>query len=263
MARGVRGGATILSPNLQPQSVASYDPITRRNTILVANIVPVLNFATVETLTVPADRYYAHFGAAKGSTQGGVWAPGITGTLNQWDATGKRFYLRMPGATSGYFGGGSGTNTLHFIHYAGPFGQATSFAPKNADSTEVRLQFRARFGGNIDYTVYGIGATTGPPTSAFTLATAPFIQVTRNVGSWELGTCDGTTISQSAGGTADGSFHDFKIVWVAANVTLYVDGVSTIVKTSNLPPKPVSPVGANAGTAADVDIVDYLVDWSS
>lgn len=259
MARGVRSNATLLpvfSPNLQPQSLSSYDPKTRRNTILIAEIVPTL--ALMESgagHTIPADRYYSYLGGAVGGAQLPAWViiNSGTATFGNWDATDKRAYLKLDGSVIS-----SSAGLLKFIYHAGPMGAATAFAPKNASTAACIIQFRARFPVNADYTVYGIGALN--QIRDFGTATDHFIQVTRNSGNWELGTCDGSTISQSASsGGADGSFHDFKVRWADGEITLYVDDTLVVTKTTNLPTEPLGHAMCN--NTDDIDIVDYLVSW--
>lgn len=257
MARGVRSNASLLpvfSPNLQPQSLASYDPKTRRNTILIAEIVPTIHVNGTRALGIPADRYYAAIGALAGVAQLPEWMAGNSGTITfgNWDATDKRQYAQLD-ATAQL---GSPASFPKFIYPTGPYGETTAHAPKNAGAVAVTITFRARFPTSADYTTLGIGASTS---SVFTTATDHFIQVLRNTGSWELGTADGAAISQSSGGSADGSFHDFKVRWVAGEMTLYVDDVLTITKTTNLPTQPLGVLATN--NADNIDLIDYLVEW--
>jgi hypothetical protein len=261
MARGVREGATIIysafSGNLQPQSLASYDPITRRNTILVATIVPTLKLGAQTDLSVPADRYYCHWGSTTSSADVPVWFTANAGTITygNWDGTEGRQYTNFTAATAGQ------PNTKpRFIYPLGNFGQATYFTPKNVSVTRVLIRFRARFNDNADYTTTGVGAKTGATTN-FSVNTEHFIQVLRNAGSWELGSCDGATITQSSGGTGDGSWHDFEVVWITGELRFYVDGTLTVTKTTNVPTQPLGPFIAASGTN-DIDIVDYEVEWA-
>ena len=254
MARGYRGNATLLSPQLQPQSVASFDPITRRNTILVANIVPTLSLAEAAGgLTYPADRFYAPLGVAPSSTYIPPWLV-VSGTViyNQWDATAKQRYLTLD--TSGNLGVGAPP----FIHYLGHGGQATSYAPKNVDVSEVRFRCRARFPTSADYTTYGIGAINHT-SNIFGTATDHFFQITRNTGNWELGSCDGSTISQDSVAGADGDLHEFEMRWNATNLRLYVDQVLAITKTTNMPTQSLRASAVN--NTDNIDIVDVEVEW--
>lgn len=266
MARGVRGSATLLpvfSPNLQPTALASYDPKTRRNTILIAEIVPTINLSetTGQGLWIPADRYYVLPGVGYSSVALPAWTNTVIGspTLQNWDSTGNRFYVRIGAVGAERICG----SQVYLIWPEGPFGAATSYAPKNASASAVWLKFTARFNANADYTTYGMGAVkTGSGGGYFSQSTDYFIQVLRNSGSWELGTCDGSTISQQSGGAADGNFHEFWVKWTASEVTLYVDGVATITKTTNLPTRPlVAVIGDVADATNSIDVVDYLIEW--
>lgn len=244
----------MLSPNLAPQALASYDPLTRRNTILVATIVPTIHTAGARSLGIPADRYYAAIGALAGVAQLPEWMAANSGTVTfgNWDATDKRQYAQLD-ATAQL---GGPASFPKFIYPTGPYGETTAHAPKNAGAVAVTITFRARFPTNADYTTLGIGASTS---SVFTTATAHFIQVLRNAGSWELGTADGSTISQSSGGTGDGSFHNFKVRWISGEISLYVVDVLTITKTTNLPTQPLGVLAVN--NADNIDLIDYLVEW--
>jgi hypothetical protein len=257
MARGVRTNATLLptfSPSLQPQSIASYDAKTRRNTILIAEIVPTLHDAGARSLTIPADRFYGAIGSASSASHLPEWMAANSGTLTfgNWDATDKRHYIQLDA------GGliGSPASFPKFIYHSGPFGDSTGHAPKNTSVSACSIKFRARFPTNADYTTLGIGAST---TTVFTTATDHFFQVLRNTAAWELGTADGATLSQSSGGTANGNFHDFEVLWSTADLKLYVDSVLTITKSTNMPARPLGVLGVN--NADNIDIVDYLVEW--
>lgn len=257
MARGYRGNATLLSPQLQPQAVSSFDPITRRNTILVATIVPTLFLGDGDRgLTYPADRFYAPLGLASGSGVLPSWltASGAV-TYNQWDASAKEHYLTLGDS------GGLGSGGPKFIHYLGHGGQATSYAPKNFNVSEVRTRWKARFPTNGDYGVYGVGAITATGSGFFDDATAHFFQVLRNSGNWELGSCDGSTISQQAVAGADGNLHEFEVRWNATDLRLYVDEVLAITKTTNLPTQAMGPYAFAENLGPDIDIVDVSVEW--
>lgn len=252
---GARKGSTPLSYNLQPNAQYLFDPVTRRSVRYVETIVPTLAFAAQRNYGIPADRYYANLGVATGSASLPEWGQATSGTINyqNWDSSGKRWYLQLDAA-----GVWAGAGQIRFIFPTGPFGESTTHAPKNASVAAVWIKFRARFPTNADYTAYGVGASSS--TTLGSVGTPHLIQVGRNVGSWELGTCDGSTISQSSGGSADGNFHDFWIRWEdGVDVKLYVDEVLTITKTTNLPTEPLGVVGIN--NADNIDIVDYLVEW--
>jgi hypothetical protein len=259
MARGVRTNATLLptlSPVLQPQSIAAYDPVTRRNTILVATIVPTLAEAdSLKSAHFLADRYYCVVGALQSTSAVPDWMGGATNiTFEQWDATDKQFYARFAAtASAGYIGD---SVAPRFIYPVGLYGTATSHAPKNADVAAVWIKFTARFNVNTDYTVYGVGAS-----SAQDFATGHFLQVTRNSGSWELTTRDGSTTSTSSDVSADGDLHDFGVRWSATDVKLYVDGTLTITKSTNLPAQPLATGIYAENSTNTIDVVDYLIEW--
>lgn len=224
----------------------------------VAGIVPTLHDLAAAEMSIPADRYYIQLGAAQSTTHTSGWFSTSTVSLGNWDATDKRQYARFAAGSSM---GQSGFPLM--IYPLGPFGQATSFAPKNAVSTKVVIQARARFNANADYTIYGFGANNFGGAASFNNTANHFIQVDRNSGNWELGTCDGSTISQTTGGTADSSFHNFKVEWSASNVLLYVDDVLVITKTTNMPTKPLSPFALTNDATNTMDLVDYLVEWAA
>jgi hypothetical protein len=259
LARGVRTNATLLptfSPSLQPQSVASYDAKTRRNTILIAEIVPTIQLGdTVDSQAYPADRYYANLGALTSVANSPFWLTVVNGTLQAWDSGAGR-YVRLTGG--GEF---TATGQTKFIYPTGPWGPSATFDPKNTSVTKVRIHFKARFNANADYATFGVGAGDIAGT-AFSTATDHFIQVLRNSANWELGSCDGATISQSASaGGADGSFHEFRVEWVAGGLTLFVDNVSVITKSTNLPARSLATAAYNTGATNTIDVKNYLVDW--
>jgi hypothetical protein len=263
MVRGIRPGAFLINPQVQPPAQTIFDPITRRAVQYVETIVPTLQLGIDQADTlISADGWYAHVGSVLSSAGDPYWVgAGGTGTiLDNYDTTWGA-YMRMD--TNSVMGG---VSPGRVIWPAGPFGPATSYQPKNSTVTTVLFQFTGRFVDNVDYTVAGVGAiNSNSGASTFGTATDHFFQVDRNVGSWELGTCDGTTISQSSGGTGDGNFHEFKVTWTSGTITLYVDGVSTIVKTTNLPARPLRlwATQATAGASAKrIDIVDLLISWT-
>jgi len=206
--------------------------------------------------TYPADRYYANLGLALSSgfltTIAG--ASGLTHIYNQWDSGIKKFYLTLD--ASARIGAGS-VRTMHFL---GVGGQSSSYAPKNTTVTTLKFRCTARFPTNADYTVFGIGGVSSASATDFSNTADHFFQILRNAGAWELGTCDGSTISQSSGGTGDGNFHEFEVQWVAASITLYVDGVLTITKTTNMPAEPLRLLAGN--NADNIDIVDVEWEWA-
>lgn len=255
-----RKGSTPLSYQIQPGAQYLYDYVTRRAVRYVETVVPTLKDGTTVDIAIPADRFYANLGAAASNSHIPAWMGSTSGsaTFAQWDATRKQQYMRLANAGGSQLGG---VAIPAVIHPGGPFGASTSYAPKNADVAGVRLRFTARFNANADYTTKGIGGNNGSA-SEFSTATNHFIQVLRNSGNWELGSCDGSTISQSASsGGADGSFHEFLVRWVTGEVRLYVDEVLMITKTTNLPTRPLSFVGNTADATNTIDIVDCLIDW--
>lgn len=258
MARGVRTNATLLptlSPVLQPQSIAAYDPVTRRNTILVATIVPTLAEADSATTSFfLADRYYCPIGAVSSTAALPTWlyTGGSNVSFQNWDATRKQFYARLASIT----GTGTISSNVPMAHPLGVFGLAPDYAPKNAAVGACWLKFTARFNVNADYEIYGVGLFDS---GGFT--NDPFIQVTRNSGSWELTTRDGSTTSTSNDASADGDFHEFWVRWSEADVKLYVDGSLIITKTTNLPTIPLQPLITAENDTDTIDIVDYLIEW--
>lgn len=261
MARGVRTNATLLptlSPVLQPQSIAAYDPVTRRNTILVATIVPTLAEAdSLKSSYFLADRYYSPVGALASTSAVPDWlgtsASNIT--FQQWDATAKQFYARF---SSSGVASGSISSGAKVAHPLGVFGAAPSHAPKNAAVAACWLKFTARWNVNTDYTSYGVGLS-----SDGTFTVNHVLQVTRNAGSWELTTRDGSggSLTSSTGGTGDGSLHEFWVRWSESDVKLYVDGTLTITKSTNRPTQPLWPLILAQNSTDTIDVVDYLIEW--
>ena len=267
MARGVRSNAVMLpvfSQGQQPQSLASYDAKTRRNTILIAEIVPTMNLAEAGRGTFyPSDRYYGLLGPASSYAALPLWLQTLLSsvTLQNYDSSGKQFYVRIGAAGAGALYNNA-DNPI--IWRGGVFGTASSHAPKNAGVAACWIKARVRFPTNADYGTYGMGAGSSP-SNFFGTATDHFIQVTRNAGNWELGSCDGSTISQSASaGGADGNFHDFWVRWADGELKLYVDGDLVITKTTNIPERPLCPhAGHSFDGSNPVDIVDYLIEWEA
>lgn len=245
----LRGSTPLPSP-LVPQAYASYDPVTRRKVRFIETIVPSLQTAEGDGgESYPADRFYTILGLASTSANIPPWVGSPSGTFAQWAS--PNMYLKLTGGISG--------TRPRFIHYLGVGGEAPMHAPKNADVTKVFIEFRARFPQNADYDVRGVGASSS---SVFSSSSDHFIQVTRNSGNWDLGTCDGSTISQTASsGGADGSFHDFRIEWNSAEVELSVDGTVVVTKTTNRPAQALQVAAVGQTTTSEVDMVDYLVRW--
>ena len=251
MVYGVRPGATLLlNPQVQPPAQAVFDPITRRAVRYIETVVPtVFQGSSGNAITgVPADIIY------QVATLSGTYsASGTTSTA--WDTTNKRAYRRLgDGASSGTFDGASPE-----CWYTGWPGNS-SYAPKNVSVTQLILEITARFNNNVDYTTFGFGLAESASTQ-FNSSAQHWIQVLRNAGSWEVGSSDGTTLSQTSGGTGDGSWHVFKILWQSSGATLYVDGTSTITKATNLPDKPLRFLGTSPATST-IDIVDVKMSFA-
>lgn len=265
MARGVRSTPTLLpvfSANLQPQSLASYDPLTRRNTILVANIVPTISLSENSggmALFIPSDRYYTNIGAWDSAARVPPWLQNVTGlTYKSWNSTKNRYYVTHAAAATLY------SSFASIIHPLGHAGAAASYAPKNSGVAAVWVRFSAAFITNGDYGTDGIGAKASA-TAAFDTATDHFFQVLRNSGVWELGTCDGASISQQASAApADGDEHEFGVRWSTTDIRLYVDDVLVVTKTTNLPNRPLNPVALMASGGVNIiNLVDYLIEWEA
>ena len=269
MVYGVRPGATLLlNPQVQPPAQAVFDPITRRAVRYVETIVPTVapghGSGSTSGRGVPADRFYCDFGALSSpTTEGAEWAGTIGlgggGSGGNWDTTIKRRYVILSAS------GDQICNGSYLFYPTGFAGEASTFAPKNASVTSLWLKFQAKFPTNADYTTGGIGLSllaTGAG-AVFSLAgSSHFIQVLRNAGSWELGSCDGTTVSQTSGGTGDGNWHEFWVKWTASDMTLYVDGTSTITKSTNMPTQTLR-FAALSDTAGgnDIWLSDVLIYW--
>lgn len=226
----------------------AYDSVTRRLTQTISETVPTLSSDD----EIPADIYYAYPGAGLSPTWIAVDL-NVAGTA-AWDATEKSFYVNL-NSTDEYVHG-----TLKNAWPNGLGGESSSFAPKNGEVNICTLEFRARFNANADYTVYGVGLNS-TTRAAFNTSTYHFIQVTRNAGNWELGSCDGSTISQSSVAGGDGSWHDFKVEWDDDAIRLYVDDVLMITKTTN---RPAQALGFNAFTNSGtntVDLKDFKISW--
>lgn len=248
MVLGARRSPTsVMSPQAQLQAYISYDPVTRRAVRFIETIVPTLS----SDAEIPADIYYAHPGA--GLSPSWITASGPTAA---WDATDLRYYTEH-GASNDYTRG-----TLNNAWPNGVGGEASSFAPKNGDVTTCVLEFRARFNANADYTVYGVGLHNTTP-NFFDTSTYHFIQVLRNGSNWELGSCDGSTISQSSVAGGDGNIHDFRVEWDDDEIRLYVDETLKITKTTNRPAQPLAfQCITNSGTNT-VHLMDFKLYWKA
>lgn len=230
----------------------------------VRAIVPTINQVAngaAGQFSTPSDVYYAYLGLTSLPPYfvGAATYSGNT-ALQQWDATEKRFYVALTsGGVAGYVASSSGTR---IIYPTGVGGSATSFSPKNPDAVQCVIGFRAKFGNAATYSVQGIGAVSDNALNDFTAMTHGFA-VARTAAAWQLTTKDGTTSSASTGGSADSNWHDFQVVWTLGatpTMTLYVDNVSTITKTTNLPAQPLSSALVGGATNT-VSIIDIYVAW--
>jgi hypothetical protein len=188
------------------------------------------------------------------------WIGIVNGTsTEQWDATDLRFYVRFSTSVSDFIYG-----AIRQAWPTGPLGTAKSFEPKNGDVSKCVFEFRGRFAANGDYTTSGVGllnSTPGSPT-LFSSSAAHFIQVLRNTGNWELGTCDGSTISQSASsGGADNALHDFRVEWEEGEIRLYVDDALAITKTTNLPVQPLALAMVGHASVGTFDVMGVKIRW--
>ena len=258
MTLTARKGSTILSPQMQVSAYYQYDFATRRAVRVVETIVPTINSAeTAAGMYYAADRFYFPIGAIASAASAPPAVDSISGTLQSWDATQKMQYARFRN------GGVAPSVLVYFIYPTGVYGAASKFTPKNADVTKCIMQFTAKFGDNSDYgDTAGFGFLNGGAGGRpFDTTSEHFVQVLRNTANWELGTCDGTTISQSASsGGGDGSWHEFRVEWEAASIGLYVDDTLVITKTTNLPTKPLR-INVLGQTTLGIDCADILIRW--
>jgi hypothetical protein len=119
----------------------------------------------------------------------------------------------------------------------------------------MRFAFKVAFPSTSDYANDGVGlAEVG-----FDLSTNRYVQVGRNGSNWFLETCDGTTASQSTAAGADGSFHEFEIVWRETAIELWIDGVQAIVKSTNLPDRPMFATALQS--FLDIRHIDWRILW--
>jgi len=255
MVIGARRSPTaLLSPQMQLQAYVTYDPVSRRAVRFIETIVPTLSSDD----EIPADIYYAWHGA--GLTPS--WVSAASGASNfQWDATDQRFYAALDAVNDCIIG-----NTRN-AWPTGPCGTAQSFEPKNGNVVTCVFEFRARFNNNQDYATAGIGLCsrvgTTPGPAIFDTATDHFIQVLRNTSNWELGTCDGTTISQTSASGGDGSLHDFRVEWDASEVRLYVDETLKVTKTTNRPTQPLALLAVCANASKTMDVMGKKIYWKA
>lgn len=254
MVIGARRSPTmLLSPQQQLQAYVSYDPVSRRAVRFIETTVPTLSSDD----EIPADIYYAYYGAGLMP----AWISASDIYTPTWDATEKRPYVTL--GNNDYVAG-----TLKQIWPTGVGGDAQSFEPKNGEATYCRIDFRAAFTSSSDYDTGGIGAknaVAGIGVGRFDTATDHFIQVCRNNTNWELGSCDGSTISQSSAAGGDGNWHDFRVEWSASEIRLYVDDVLKITKTTNLPAQALSFLAYryDPGTTRVITMMGVKVSWAA
>lgn len=228
----------------------------------VRAIVPVIAGSTLGP--APTDLLYA----MPGQFSAGWFGVGGNVVQGQLDTGTMRWYATCGSGGQGTIGGMANASAAdsNVIYPTGFAGVATSFTPKpylTADS--VVMAFTTRFPTNGDYTAYGVGASYAGSTDFANGTNDHNVQLLRVSGNWALSTKDGSTRSRTTGGTADGNFHEFQLVWVLGatpTITLYVDNVSTITKTTNLPARPLRPVATGTSVSSfTVDLVDYLIQW--
>lgn len=261
MIGGARNATPV--PGVGAYSSATFDTVVKSDVHYVRGAVPVIAASTLGP--APADLLYTQVGRVSA----GWFSVGSNVVVGQLDTGTMRFYATCGAAglrgTIGAFATASDA-LANVIYPTGYAGVATSFAPKPyLTPVQVVLGFTARFPTNGDYTVNGIGGSFGGGTEFSDGTSDHNFQVLRVSGNWALSTKDGSTRSRTTGGTADGNFHEFQVVWVLGatpTMTLFVDNVSTITKTTNLPARPLRAVAS--GTAASsftVDVHDYLIEW--
>lgn len=247
----------------------AFNPSADAKLHFISQVTPVISDGESGHLYIPADLYYAHWGLSGGGN-GPSWMSENSGTnqdVAQWDATDGRSYRRLGTAGgTGELGTPSGAN-YKFIYPTGFAGDATEFAPKNPDVSQVIIGSRLRFPDNQDMVnTDGLGwgciYLTGGSQYA---GTYHGFAVTRSGGNkWRLYSMDGSTRSSSDSTVADdGDLHDIHVVWAAAAITLYVDNVAVITKATNLPARPLAPyvAGDGTGTTKRIDIVDWRCYW--
>ena len=234
--------------------IVSLDSTTTSTINTMAGVVPTLQLGdSVVSTQYVADRYYAYVGSFSSTTAVPQWLnTSGSGTYQQWDTTAKAFYVNG----TEFFGGAQS-----LAYPLGVAGAARTHSPKNTVVTTFILEFGARFPQNSNYAGKGIGLSTETTSGDFSSASRN-IQVARNVANWELSTSDATTRTTTAVAGADGSFHDFKVVWSATDVKLYVDGVLVITKTTNLPDRPLKVFTNQSPGLLDTDIIDLMMRWA-
>lgn len=179
--------------------------------------------STLFELLTNGDGAFCRFGDSGGVPS--YMFASVSGPSSALDAT--------EGVYHDFEGGDDATGGSSFIHYEGPFGKAPStrvVQEEWANVSTVSLKWRGAFPDNSDYETRGVGFGAD-----FATTNAHHAWFGRNSGNWQLGTGDGSTTTESTGGTADGNWHDFEIQWDANQVRAYVDGSLVITKTTNRP----------------------------
>lgn len=268
MVRGIRDRATN-APGYGAFGSFAFNPAADAKLHFISQVTPVISDGEGEHLYIPADLYYVHWGLSGGS--GGMsWMSensGVNQDRAQWDATDGRSYRRLGTAGgNGILGGANGSNFL-FIYPTGFAGEATEYAPKNPDVSQVIIGSRLRFPDNQDMVNtdgHGWGCIYSTGGDGYAGTYHGFAVTRSGAGKWRLYTMDGTTRSSSDSTVADdGDWHNHHVIWAAAAITLYVDNVAVITKTTNLPARPLSPFvrGDGTGTTKRIDIVDWRCYW--
>lgn len=253
MVRGIRPRATVLNPAVQPHAQYLYDPITRRAVRYVETVVPTVAIGTNQW--IGGDRWYLPIGATDGTSLPWGTTSGGARTFQNWDATEKQMYAAFAfSGTNAMFSG----NGLRMAYPTGQFGESTTYTPKNAAVTSCVIQYKAKIGAAFTGDSVGFGAA-----KATTMASGQhYIQVCSNGSTkFRLTTGDGSTKSTTDGTlTFDTAWHEFKIVWTAGSVKLYIDGTLDITHTTNLPTEPLQPL-VLTGSSVTIDWVDVYVGW--
>lgn len=261
--RGVKNIAT-KAPGYGPFANFASSPTQDKSLRFIEGVAPVLAGGDyVGDAGVPFDSAYIHWGHASATP---YWMSGNSSTnqdVGQWDPTEKRAYRRLGNAGGqGELGAlGSGPN-LGMFHPLGYLGEQTQFAPKNPNAQRFVLGSRMRFVDNADYNTIGWGmgySTAGPVNFG---GPGHHFNVTRSgTGVWRLYSEDGSTrSSQDSTAADDGNWHDVFVVWAETALTLYIDNVAVISKTTNLPTYPLQPWVAGDNTHR-IDIVDWRGYW--
>ena len=268
MVRGIRDKAT-QAPGYGAFGSWQFNPSADAQLHFISQVTPVISDGDDGHLYMPADLYYVHWGLT-GASDGPVWMSEHSGTnqdVGQWDATEGRSYRRIgTAAGAGLLGTGGGLSSK-FLYPTGFAGEATQYAPKNPDVTRCVFASRLRFPDNQDMVNtagYGWGCIGSGSGTQYAGTYHGFALTRSGTGYWRLYSMDGTTRSSSTSTAADdGDWHDFHVIWTLTTLTLYVDNVAVISKTTNLPARPLGPYvqADGSGTTMRIDIVDWRGYW--